>query len=356
MGGGSKWVEDISDCPIQTKQQKSSKSNVWKVKASDIDTIAALGDSVTAGLFAEPSTGTVLKEYRGLSFSVGGDANRITLPNFVKHFNKHLQGASIENHRGEWCFGKLCPPWQYLPRLDKFNAAQSGARISNLQHEMNYLVPQIQQAKSFKVDNIKLITIFIGSNDLCLACSEDYEGHQVEDLLIQLLKDIRLELPYSIVNLVSLMKVSQIYDITINDPYCKQLHGKSPMFFECRCAFDTTSSGDEKRKSMDKMATQLNKLFHKIAKRFNRKRDEKFAVVVDPIFEEMDIRKWNATELLSSMDCFHPSALAHSHMATAIWNNLWHPPASKLKRIDFPFGVDKRLPVYCPSADEILPF
>jgi len=359
----SNWAASISECPKRSLQPGNAHArkhsrDVWSARAHDVAHIAALGDSVTAGLFALPSEESGLaglKEFRGLSFSMGGDEDAVTVANFLKHYNRHLQGASLGAHRGEWCFGRLCPPWQYVPHSDRFNAAQSGARMANLQHEMNYLVPAIQQSEKYKEDSIKLITIFIGSNDLCMACHGQLDMVQAEELLNQLLGDIKLELPYSIVNLVSLIKVSQIYDVSSNSEYCTELRARRPMLFECSCAFDDSEDGNAKRVRMDKMAVEYNKLFHKLARRFNRKRDERFAVVVDPIFEEMDIRKWNATELLSSVDCFHPSALAHSHMATAIWSNLWRPPSSKLRHIDFPSGVHKRLPVYCPSFDEVIP-
>ena len=43
------------------------------------------------------------------------------------------------------CYGIFCPPFQYEPSKDVFNAAQSGAMIPNLvSHEFSYLIEQVK--------------------------------------------------------------------------------------------------------------------------------------------------------------------------------------------------------------------
>ena len=43
------------------------------------------------------------------------------------------------------CYGLLCPPFQYEPEKDVFNAAQSGAMAPNLvTHEFSYLIDQVR--------------------------------------------------------------------------------------------------------------------------------------------------------------------------------------------------------------------
>jgi phospholipase B1 len=46
-------------------------------------------------------------EYRGLSYSIGGDNDSFTVPNYVKHYQPNLTGYSIGEHAGEYCNGKL---------------------------------------------------------------------------------------------------------------------------------------------------------------------------------------------------------------------------------------------------------
>jgi hypothetical protein len=59
-----------------------------------VDVVLALGDSITAGFGMEGKIGG-LHEYRGKSWSIGGDANATTLPNFVKQYNPNVTGYSI---------------------------------------------------------------------------------------------------------------------------------------------------------------------------------------------------------------------------------------------------------------------
>ena len=44
------------------------------------------------------------------------------------------------------CYDVVCPPYQYRPSEDVFNAAQSGAMITDLvSHEMDYLVEELKK-------------------------------------------------------------------------------------------------------------------------------------------------------------------------------------------------------------------
>lgn len=45
-------------------------------------------------------------EYRGLSYSIGGDTNASTIPNFIKHYQENVTGYSTGKHLGEYCNGK----------------------------------------------------------------------------------------------------------------------------------------------------------------------------------------------------------------------------------------------------------
>ena len=46
------------------------------------------------------------------------------------------------------CYDILCPPFQYEPQKDVFNAAQSGAMIPNLvTHEFDYLYTQLTSVR-----------------------------------------------------------------------------------------------------------------------------------------------------------------------------------------------------------------
>ena len=86
------------------------------------------------------------------------------------------------------CYNTVCPPHQYRPSEDVFNAAQSGAMVTDLvSHELEYLLDQLTnvrgklnfqcttsiilfhpQNKEVDMKNDwKLLTLFIGVNDIC---------------------------------------------------------------------------------------------------------------------------------------------------------------------------------------------
>lgn len=61
---------------------------------AQVDVVMALGDSITAGFGMEGKRGG-LHEYRGKSWSIGGDDNATTLPNFLRHYNPNITGYSV---------------------------------------------------------------------------------------------------------------------------------------------------------------------------------------------------------------------------------------------------------------------
>ena len=69
---------------------------------------------------------------------------------------------------------EFCPEGQYKPEIDKLNAAQSGARSLNLNHEIDYVLDQLDDAYDANLiqpQDWKLLTLFIGSNDICHSCT-----------------------------------------------------------------------------------------------------------------------------------------------------------------------------------------
>ena len=75
--------------------------SVHKLTPGDIDIVAALGDSLTAGngiLATDPLQ--ILVEGRGMSFAIGGQANWrkfLTIPNILKEFNPKVYGFSLSD-------------------------------------------------------------------------------------------------------------------------------------------------------------------------------------------------------------------------------------------------------------------
>jgi phospholipase B1 len=138
----------------------------------DIKVIAALGDSITAAFAADGLEGGPL-EYRGQSWSIGGDPNATTLANFFKNYSPEVQGASVGVHTPEVCLGvEFCPDGQYWPTMDNLNSAQSGAWIQNWPRMFDFLMKQMQSNP--KIDyqkDWKVLTVFIGANVRLSSCN-----------------------------------------------------------------------------------------------------------------------------------------------------------------------------------------
>jgi phospholipase B1 len=158
------------NCP--TLPPHAAPTNVTQLRPGDIKVVMAMGDSITAGFGIQGSKGQ-LNESRGLSASIGGDTNAVTLANFLRFYSPNLQGPSLGQHIVELCEGALCPPLQYHPAQDVLNSAQSGALLENLvTHELDYLISQLKVNHAINIkEDWKVLTIFIGANDLCSSCT-----------------------------------------------------------------------------------------------------------------------------------------------------------------------------------------
>lgn len=51
---------------------------------------------------------SLVSEYRGNSYAIGGDTGAITLANFVKKYNPDVKGASVLSHIVSYCGGNNC--------------------------------------------------------------------------------------------------------------------------------------------------------------------------------------------------------------------------------------------------------
>ena len=168
----------------------------------------------------------------------------------------------------------------------------------------------------------QLITLLIGSNDLCASCT-NLIGHTVlspeafETFLRFNMEVIRRALPRTIVNVVQLLNISQVYELTRNVPHCAKLR-KSGLIFECTCAFLEGANGNDARAKMDLMAHEYNKRIEKVALYYQDLNDTSFTVRVDPLLSKVKLSEW-PLDYLSSLDCFHPSLIAHEKLAVGVW-------------------------------------
>ena len=87
------------------------------------------------------------------------------MPNILKEYAKNLTGYST----GE--------TWLYTKTGDNFNMAISGSESYELLDQVKDLIARMQNSAKIDYDNDwKLITIFIGANDLCETCTGQNES------------------------------------------------------------------------------------------------------------------------------------------------------------------------------------
>lgn len=74
-------------------------------------------------MIGDPTAIPELREYRGLSYPIGGDDDAITLPNILAHYSPGLRGMSRGSH---------LPVTVLRPEQDGLNAAVGGSLSASL--------------------------------------------------------------------------------------------------------------------------------------------------------------------------------------------------------------------------------
>jgi phospholipase B1 len=304
-------------------------TDIRSLKVSDVRIVMAMGDSATAGFGA---TGGLV-ENRGASWAIGGDKHATTLANFFRHFNADVMGFSAGNHALE-LHGQ---PHHF--EQDGLNAAQSGAVVQDMVSQVDYLEAAIRRMPRADIENDwKVLTLWVGGNNICSVCLGKPEDSPsaFEAALDRALQRLRQRIPRVFVNLIPYGPMSRLKQLGQQNPVCSLVHAFAN---ECPCAFRARNRTDVK--AMDDAVVAYNRVLHGLAKKYARLRDPQFAVVVQPFMQETHIQ--DAT-FLSSLDCFHPSLLAHETMAVHLWNSMLLPRAQKTRKL-----IPNWKPM-CPSA------
>ncbi|KAM6973043.1 phospholipase B1, membrane-associated [Aplochiton taeniatus] len=319
-----------------TAPSNTVPTSVHKLKPGDIKVVAALGDSITAGFGAKAKNLLQLStEYRGVSWSIGGDKaldTVTTLPNILKKFNPNIKGVSKGQGKGQ----------------TGFNVAVSGAKIAEIPGQIRRLIDTMKNnaAVDFKND-WKLVTLFIGGNDLCQYCndraalsSKNYSRYMMEsiDLLYK-------EVPRVMVNVLDILQIEGLRRVKRESLGCSLLQKNV-----CPCFLipgeDSLELAEIKRINRE-LQTETEKLVH--GSRYNGRED--FTVVLQPFFQNSVVpvnAEGKADSTYFSVDCFHFSERGHADMAVAMWNNMLEPVGEKQTYNNF---TNDRNSIKCPTAD-----
>ncbi|KAF6035630.1 PLB1 [Bugula neritina] len=153
-------------CPGNyTSPPNSLPTNVHSLKPGDIKILAGMGDSLTTGTGARATKfEDNMIEYRGRSFSTGGDATYIsrvtTFANILKLFNPHVDGFSMGLGSSNSMLAGL-------------NVGQLGASAKDMPAQAHLLVEKIKNNVWMNIrKDWKIVTMLVGTNDLCKFCED----------------------------------------------------------------------------------------------------------------------------------------------------------------------------------------
>ncbi|XP_049545937.1 phospholipase B1, membrane-associated-like isoform X2 [Anopheles darlingi] len=289
-------------------------TSVHELRPGDIDVIAAIGDSLTAGT-GVLATGILdlIIENRGLSWSIGGQGTwreYLTIPNILKEFNPKLSGyASADSLSNN--------------KTSRFDVAEIGGMSADLPHQARNLIKRMLTDHTVDIKNHwKLVTIFIGHNDfcsrLCYLPNPEKALHYHEQNLIETLRLLKKYLPRTMVNIVSPINVNVLRTFRPLPPECV-----STQLFECSCIFGTRFQVLQPR--LNRIIDDWNRVQMRVAERPEFQNATDFTVNYQPFAEQLvlpTLPDGSTDAGLASVDCFHLSQRGHAIMANSYWNNM----------------------------------
>ena len=255
-----------------------------------------------------------------------------TLPNILKHYNPELIGFATESENP-------------INRSDQsLNVAVSGATTSDLLQQAKVLVERIQNNSNITTTtDWKLITIFIGYNDLC-----QYSCHSNSQAVINSVHNIQVALDYLQHNLPrTFINLVPPADITTARAYSQVLPGCRVLYdINCPCAY-----ANDSHRALE-AASQITREFHHqlrlLASRAQYEITDDFAVVVQPFLEDYQPlldENGRVDFSMVAVDCIHLSPVGNRVYAMSLWRNMLQPVGSKTTTV----SLD--VPMRCPSTE-----
>ncbi|XP_035785385.1 phospholipase B1, membrane-associated-like isoform X2 [Anopheles albimanus] len=308
-------VEKEFPCSTEGMRSPQVPTSVHELRPGDIDVVAAMGDSQTAG------TGAIATEIlelaidnRGLSWSIGGQGTwreYLTIPNILKEFNPKLNGYALADSLSN-------------NKSSRFNVAQVGSMSADLPHQARNLIKRMLSDRTVDIKNHwKLVTIFMGHNDFCsricyLTNPEKALGHH-EKNLIEAIRLLRKYLPRTMVNIVSPINVNVLRTFRPLPPECVSIHR-----IACFCIFGTSFRAFQPR--LNRIIHEWSQVQRRVAERPEFQNVTDFTVNYQPFPEQWillpTLADGSTDAGLGSVDCFHFSQRGHALFANTYWNNM----------------------------------
>ncbi|XP_011188828.1 phospholipase B1, membrane-associated-like [Zeugodacus cucurbitae] len=317
-------------CDLSHARSASPPTSVHELRPGDIDVIACMGDSLSAGNGL--MSGRVqhsFNEFRALSFCGGGYGDwrsYLTLPNILRVFNPNITGYSTKNEL-------------VVDKSSRLNIAEPLIMSIDMPYQARVIIDRMRQDPNIDMENHwKLLTIFVGNNDVCIEmCHYDNATEFVlrhERDLRHTLTVLRDNVPRLMVNVLPMPNmVVTLYPMK-NVPFgCFAVHS-----FGCHCIFSHAVGEKELKEASDRI-TKWHEVDQYVIKLPEFQTND-FAVVYHPFTADMVTPRLDNGETdyrFFAHDCFHFSQLGHAGMANSLWNSLLQPEGKKILNMVKPF-------------------
>uniref|UniRef100_F1M7W5 Phospholipase B1, membrane-associated n=1 Tax=Rattus norvegicus TaxID=10116 RepID=F1M7W5_RAT len=320
----------------------SPPTSVHTLRPADIQVVAALGDSVTAGNGISSQEGDladVTTQYRGLSYSAGGDKfleNVTTLPNILREFNGNLTGYSVGT-------GDVNSASAFL------NQAVPGAKAENLASQVQTLIQKMKNDTRVNFhQDWKVITVMIGASDLCDFCKDSnrYSAANFSDHLRNALDILHKEVPRALVNLVDFMNPSIIRQVFLKNPDKCPVNQTSVL---CNCVL--TPGEDSHELARLEAFTKSYQFSILIAIEGRKEGRKEVSKILDPVVLMCRLELFqngNPDTSFFAPDCILLSQKFHTQLARALWANMLEPLGKKMDTLD----PKELIALACPTKDK----
>ncbi|CAF3422780.1 unnamed protein product [Rotaria sp. Silwood1] len=311
-------------CPIP--KDSHVPKTIHELRPSDVKCVGAIGDSLTAGLGAQAVTPVgLLLEYRGISWSIGGDltySKVLSVPNALRQYNADVKGFSTK-------VSVIFLNGQNAAN-NRLNVAKSGDRSDHMPNQAALLMDRMKTEKLCDWNNDwKVITLFIGGNDLCSFCEDPNITKHTPEQYLSYVRDTldklyEAPLPRTLVNLVLVLDVRGVKDLNSGGFVCQTLHKRT-----CPCAAFPT---EEEIKILDDYIPRYHQILIDLVNSGRYDKRDDFTVVIQPFMAKTKIPLKNNGEIDFSYfapDCFHFSGKGHAQAALSLWNNMLEPVGAK---------------------------
>lgn len=206
-------------CDVRHGRSAVPPRHISRLRPGDIDILAAMGDSVTAGnSIISENFFDVFTECRGFSFTGGGSdtwRTALTLPNILKLYNPRLYGYA-------WTHSLVA-----IKEQSVFNIAEPMVTLRDLPYQAEVLIERLQADPKVQMrEHWKLLSIFVGMNDICfeLCLWDDTEAflRLQRQQLYRTFRLLRENVPRLLINWIMMPSVSDFQRVFKNFPsYCR---------------------------------------------------------------------------------------------------------------------------------------